>query len=480
MAELAAIGLAGNIVQFVDFGFKLSRDFKEIYQSAEGGKAKHLELEDVTTDLECLCQKLQNTTIPATQDSGELRDLARACAKLARELLAMLEKVKVNKERNPRLATFKQALKNIWKDKDISALEERLGRYREQLNQRLVYILSNQQFEVLTAVDNLSAANRQSSTNTEQRLNEIKEELLKQAEKGDGIDYTLLRTLAQAGKGVAKRRNILRSLLFPSYQTRYESIQQAHGQTFDWVFKDSTNNLGEWLRTGGDIYWVQGKAGSGKSTLMRHLSDHPDTSASLKSWAGTERQLVICRHFFWNAGSAMQKSQAGLLQTLLYQVFKECPDLIQSVCPARWSDEDSGYNESWTRDDLFAAFGELSKVTLASTRFCFFVDGLDEYHGDHRDLIALLNKLSESPAFKLYVSSRPWNAFVHAFQTCPQLKLEDLTANDIAAYVRDLFKESDDFRRLQSEDSKCNQIVNEISEKQKACFFGSPSWLLTY
>jgi hypothetical protein len=32
-------------------------------------------------------------------------------------------------------------LKNIWKDKDISDLEQRLGRYREQLNQRLIYIL---------------------------------------------------------------------------------------------------------------------------------------------------------------------------------------------------------------------------------------------------------------------------------------------------------------------------------------------------
>jgi hypothetical protein len=141
MAELAAIGLAGNIVQFVDFGIKLSHDFKELYQSAEGGKAKHLELEDVTTDLESLCQKLQNTTIPATQDDEELRNLARTCAKLARDLLAMLEKVKANKERNPKLATFKQALKNIWKDKDISDLEQRLGRYREQLNQRLIYIL---------------------------------------------------------------------------------------------------------------------------------------------------------------------------------------------------------------------------------------------------------------------------------------------------------------------------------------------------
>jgi hypothetical protein len=40
MAELAALGLAGNIVQFVDFGIRLFRDLKELYKSPEGGKAR--------------------------------------------------------------------------------------------------------------------------------------------------------------------------------------------------------------------------------------------------------------------------------------------------------------------------------------------------------------------------------------------------------------------------------------------------------
>jgi energy-coupling factor transporter ATP-binding protein EcfA2 len=126
-------------------------------------------------------------------------------------------------------------------------------------------------------------------------------------------------------------------LLFPSFKARYESIKSAFASTFDWIFEDTTSTLRKWLKEGDGIYWVQGKAGSGKSTLLRYLSGHPNTSAALESWAGTY-QLFIGRHFFWNAGSSMQKSQAGLLQTLLYQVLRKCPDLVESVCPAQWSD----------------------------------------------------------------------------------------------------------------------------------------------
>jgi hypothetical protein len=315
--------------------------------------------------------------------------------------------------------------------------------------------------------------NRRLGANTAEKLDEIKEELLKQAREGDGMDYIRvdenLRNLAAESGKVEKRQKILRSLLFPSFKARYESIKSAHPSTFDWIFEDTSSTLREWLRTGVGIYWVRGKAGSGKSTLLRYLSGHPKTSAALRSWAGTY-QLVVGRHFFWNAGSSMQKSQAGLLQTLLYQVLKKCPDLVESVCPAQWSDQNSGDLESWSGEDLFAAFEELSKITLASTRFCFFVDGLDEYHGDYQDLILLLNKLAKSPSIKFCVSSRPWNVFVDAFQSYPYLKLEDLTAKDIETYVRRLLEENSKFKRVQSQDPRCNKIVEDVVKRAQGVF----------
>jgi hypothetical protein len=141
MAELAALGLAGNIVQFVDFGIKLFRHGKELYKSAEGGKAEHLELEAVTTDLKRLAQQLQQTVGPATQDDIALGKLAAGCEKLACELLEVLEKLKVKKEQNRKWESFQQALSLVLKEKDIRALEKRLEKYREQLGKRLIYIL---------------------------------------------------------------------------------------------------------------------------------------------------------------------------------------------------------------------------------------------------------------------------------------------------------------------------------------------------
>jgi hypothetical protein len=53
----------------------------------------------------------------------------------------------------------------------------------------------------------------------------------------------------------------------------------------------------------------------------------------------------------------------------------------------------------------------LSKQNDISTKFCFFVDGLDEYEGDHRDIIQIMDVLSASTKMKICVSSRPWSIF---------------------------------------------------------------------
>ena len=68
-----------------------------------------------------------------------------------------------------------------------------------------------------------------------------------------------------------------------------------------------------WLTQENGIYWVNGKAGSGKSTLMRHIYDNPHTREALKEWAG-DTQLIVSEWFFWNTGSLDQRSQTGLLR----------------------------------------------------------------------------------------------------------------------------------------------------------------------
>jgi len=144
MAELAAIGLAGNIIQFVDFSIKLFRDGREIYRSAQGSKPEELELETVTEDFKSLSNQLHSSlqsTQPLKLDDSKLQKLAAECEKLANELLGILGNLKINDQHNRKWESFKQALKRVLKEKEIRGLERRLDRLREDISSRLQYML---------------------------------------------------------------------------------------------------------------------------------------------------------------------------------------------------------------------------------------------------------------------------------------------------------------------------------------------------
>jgi nucleotidyltransferase/DNA polymerase involved in DNA repair len=144
MAELAALGLAGNIITFIDFGVKLFREGQQIYASASGTTEEQTELEAITTDIKLLAQKLQpslNATATLTRDESELRRLAQGCEELTEDLLKVLRKLRGHNGGNRKWESFKQALGRVLKEKEIRNLEERLARYQNQIGQRLIYLL---------------------------------------------------------------------------------------------------------------------------------------------------------------------------------------------------------------------------------------------------------------------------------------------------------------------------------------------------
>ncbi|KLU88813.1 hypothetical protein MAPG_07796 [Magnaporthiopsis poae ATCC 64411] len=265
---------------------------------------------------------------------------------------------------------------------------------------------------------------------------------------------------------IAKEQDFLRSLNFPSRRLRHDGIPQAHRDTFQWLLAESrpgrqspgigsaddgiNNSSGHnddndipdmpdfpgWLRKGNGIFWIAGKAGAGKSTLVKFAAGHSKTHAMLQQWAGSSK-LSVATHYFWSAGSPMQKSQHGLLQALLYDIFRSCPDKIPTLCPGRWRQMTSdsrwrseGDGSDWTLNDLLAALRAVAEARNLGVRYCIFVDGVDEFQGDHYDLCNTLKELSASPNLKLCLSSRPWNVFEDAFGADPGQKLLMLDAVD--------------------------------------------------
>ena len=64
------------------------------------------------------------------------------------------------------------------------------------------------------------------------------------------------------------------------------------------------------------------------------------------------------------------------------------------------------------------------------------MDGLDEFSGNHIEMVDFLRKASsKSSSLKVIVSSRPEPILVEGFRGCPQLRLEHLTHGDISQYI---------------------------------------------
>ncbi|KAK7710806.1 hypothetical protein SLS64_005711 [Diaporthe eres] len=203
------------------------------------------------------------------------------------------------------------------------------------------------------------------------------------------------------------------------------------------VMEKARDDFIVWLERDHGIFHISGKPGSGKSTLMKYLCRHGRTKDHLKAWAG-DKNLSIGEFFFWRPGSALQKSLKGVIRGLLHCVLSEAPDLIPVVFPAQW--EESMFNDKLhiEHHECQQGFKLLTSMNATSRnhKFAFFVDGLDEFDGNHSDLVRqLFDWVTNSQNVKLCVSSREWAVFHDAFKDCPHFSLHHLTRSDMQRVV---------------------------------------------
>ena len=253
-------------------------------------------------------------------------------------------------------------------------------------------------------------------------------------------------------------QRLLDSLHFPDIHCRQEQIADAHSETFQWIFEASPSsirpwdNFVEWLENGEGTYWINGKLGSGKSTLMSYICQDPRTSAALAKWAGIG--VIAPKFFFWNPGSLLQKSAEGLLRSLIYQILRERPDLAPLVASG-------GPLETWTDRRLHTSFRRITQdSSLRRSKLCFFIDGLDEFAGDQSLLIDLLRSITDARDVKVCLSSRPYGIFEEAFGKSCRLKLQDLTRADIERYTFDKIQSLPNVQSLSLRDG---EIISRIA-----------------
>jgi hypothetical protein len=139
MAEaFAALSIAANIAQFVDYARQLISSSKEIYNSLDGARDEHQGLKLIIEDI----KNLANETRPAnagsySTDEIGFRKLAAECEPLADKLLAILKDLEVpNDTRFRGLQSVRQTIRSAAKKKNIQDLQRRLVDIDVRLRER--------------------------------------------------------------------------------------------------------------------------------------------------------------------------------------------------------------------------------------------------------------------------------------------------------------------------------------------------------
>ncbi|KAK8124026.1 hypothetical protein PG999_003944 [Apiospora kogelbergensis] len=235
-----------------------------------------------------------------------------------------------------------------------------------------------------------------------------------------------------------KRKSFLDLLDFPRINARKDAIRAEQGKTCRW-FLTHPKYL-DWADLSGhgphssSLLWIRGKAGAGKSTLMKFLY----------SEVKKKRFGVTVVSFFFNArGEHLEKSITGMYRSLLKQILTHLPGLHSIL-----DQVDLSFTSDMVCPDLNALKDILKCVVMALGRQCLicFVDALDECNEDDaRDMVQFFEDLTDSATeesiqLRVCFSSRPYPYIQINDEILLTLENETGHTDDLEKYVRKCLK----------------------------------------
>jgi hypothetical protein len=130
------------------------------------------------------------------------------------------------------------------------------------------------------------------------------------------------------------------------------------------------------------------------------------------------------------------------------------------------------FEESWPLAKVIHVFWALITQQVIPMRLFLLIDGLHEYEGSYSELAKLFREvISLSKNVKACLSSRPLLTFEDSFKKCPNLRLQDLTLDDIRRYVTDQLERNERYRNLAvKEPFHVPHLVQEIVTKADGVF----------
>ncbi|KLU91940.1 hypothetical protein MAPG_10889 [Magnaporthiopsis poae ATCC 64411] len=255
----------------------------------------------------------------------------------------------------------------------------------------------------------------------------------------------------QNARQEARRERLLHSLKFDGMNERSNQVRPSHAGTLEWVLKDGSNGEGpepsvseteswdsfsDWLRSTEPKYWISGKPGSGKTTLIKYLAEHERTRNFLDIWSPG---AVLISYYFWRLGTKMQQSITGLLCSLLYQLLTEDEASLDRTLGNHPKISIKDAKSDWSEQELQSTL--LDVMANYPKSIAVFLDGLDEVlpADGPLKLLEVIDTLERPLGFqgkvKLCLGARREPLVVKRLDTCPQLRLENLNRADLRRYA---------------------------------------------
>jgi len=97
-------------------------------------------------------------------------------------------------------------------------------------------------------------------------------------------------------------KKFISKLSYDSMEDRELMVAEAHETTFRWIFEPEKDqrpwaNFRDWLESDQQLYWITGKASSGKSTLMKYISQPISSEKEVSSEICSEESRPRCTEY---------------------------------------------------------------------------------------------------------------------------------------------------------------------------------------
>ncbi|KAM7212958.1 hypothetical protein V8F06_011662 [Rhypophila decipiens] len=497
MAE--AFALAASVIGVLGFTFQLWTETAEIRKS--GSTIDTADCARNAADLQKLCDQVKSLQDAESDlaEAARIKQIAAEIRVVAEELAIRLAKCELPADQKG-LRRYRDVISVLWHGMrmDADSQMRRLSTLRDELQSELLVSMSKKvdlgalrQTSWFEALDNDVKQHADAILQEQERIRQAIDGLNVSAERRhievlQRLDHLPVCSPGSSGYSntEARKKDRIRELCdrlwFDAIPRRHHAIDVAHHKTFEWIFtgqeKTTASNTTflEWMDSGQGLYWVSGRAGTGKSSLMKFLEDDPRTKPTFMEWAGKCR-LVLATFYFWNSEAANEdrlKSLSGLYRGILYSLIKQEARFAELMFPNHFIDGRSWEKNFPTVPDMDEAFERLANAKELPAAVGLIIDGLDEYDASNAEQMAMaetLRRASYSPNLKIVVSSRPEDAFETIFRDSAKLRLHELTEQDRQTYTSDKLKAVPRFSTIAREAEQA-RLIDLIVERSEGIF----------